>query len=219
MKRIALISSIFISAILFSSSCYNPSLNDEPFLCGGSHGNPECPDGYQCYGGICRTSPPECWAKDYFGTGSGFDDVDLEPNNIPSLAWVLPCGDMNAGTQGSNCPNRYAPQNYTKLAICGENDIDFYKIYLYSGEVIDFTLKYDYAAFRDLSLSLWKETVNADGSVDRELIQTSASTNSDEKITYNVDSTGWYYFMVYGATSQDTSDYALMWQVSQASAE
>ncbi len=216
MKRVILLS--LVVSIAGLAGCYNPELNDFPFVCGGSHGRPECPDGYNCYGGQCLKSPPGCWDQ-YFGNIQGNRDKDFEPNNIPDLAVTLICGDE----VNPNCPPgaRYnTPNQYGMLVICGEafmdpqtgapygGDRDYFKIYLMAGEGIDITLKHNYQAGRDLDLRLL-----ADRSRNYLQLKQSASTNDDEQITHTADYTGWHFIEVKGKTPMDNNGYALQWSL------
>jgi Bacterial pre-peptidase C-terminal domain len=212
MKRIFFL--LLLSSLAFSA-CYSPELNDEPFACGGTHGDGICPDGFSCYGGMCLDSMPVCWQDNFFGTISGADDNDFEPNNTPDLAYMMQCGDTLERNIAS-CPQRFdITRTYLNLAVCGEGDIDIYKIYLVAGEQIDIVMKYNYGQGLDLDMVLFHSTINpSDGSFSYNLStpdQQSVSTNDDENITLNSTVTGWYYLMVYGKTIADINGYALQW--------
>ncbi len=206
MKRLF---ALTLLATLLLSGCYDPQLDEEPFVCGGSPGKGDCPDGYSCYGGICLSKEPVCYGE-FFGTIAGGADHDYEPNNTPEFALLLECGDTPENTQG-RCPVRFDMQRTLRnLAICPSGDLDIYKIYLQANEEIEIQLKADYALNRDLNMVLFhaddKGKYNLNNPDDR-----STSTNHDEEITFSVVDTGWYYIMVYGRTLDDLNGYALSW--------
>lgn len=203
-----LLLAILLSTTLFG--CYNPELGDEPFVCGGTHGAGECPEGYGCYGGICLESAPACWTST-FGLIPGNADFDYEPNNTPDLAFMVQCGDIPGNNQA--CPTRWdTERTYRNLAICGEGDIDIFKIYLDQGETFDVTMWYDYVAGGDLNMVLFHQ--ESDGGYNlSDPDEISLSTNNDEEITHSVTLSGWYYLMIFGATVSDVNGYALQWTI------
>lgn len=214
---------LFVSFLLVSlSACYDPQLNEYPFVCGGSPGHPECPEGYHCYGGQCLKEAPACYNEVFPPNGiQGNADQDFEPNNVPWLANTLVCGDE----VNPNCPRRYDISNkYVKLVICAQyftnpvtqatygGDRDFYRIYLTQGEQISMTLKYNYRAGGDLDMTLGSFDPNS--SEPWKIIKSSSSTNDDETIEHTATFTGWHYFDIRGKTPEDMNVYALEWILS-----
>jgi hypothetical protein len=217
MKRIFLLFSLVSMAVL--SGCYDPSLGPFPFVCGGSHGNPECPEGYSCYGGQCLDQAPACYDS-YLGPIKGDADRDFEPNNVPKLAYTVICGDE----VNPYCPQRYGiQQQYVNLVICGEaltdpasgglygGDRDYYRIYLSMGESIAITLKYNYQMGKDLDMRLL-----GDEQSNWAQLKMSQSTNDDEQITHAAEYTGWHYIEIKGKTPSDNQFYALQWTLTAA---
>jgi hypothetical protein len=202
---------IFIS-IIFSilvTGCYDPTLNEQPFVCGGTPGNPECPEGYGCYGGMCLTSKPACWVENFFGSIGGFADADFEPNNHPDLAYKIACDHIN---DPMTCPAavRYETRTpISNLAICGEGDIDIYKIYLQVGETLQFDLIYSYQVGRDLDIEIFR--MDSGSKINESM---AASTNDNEEITFGaVQTTAYYYIMVYGKSMEDINAYAINFKI------
>ncbi len=214
MKRTILLFASFLMAGM--NACYEPQLNEYPFVCGGTAGHPECPEGYDCYGGQCLKQAPECYYQ-MFGQIRGDADRDFEPNNVPWLAYTLICGDE----VNPNCPRRYdVQQQYVNLAVCAQyftdpqtgniygGDRDFYKIYLTMGEQISITLKYNYRSGADLDLTMGAFD---SGSNSWTIIKESRSTNDDETIEHTAEFTGWHYIEVRGKSPADMNGYALQW--------
>lgn len=201
--------------ILALTSCaYNPALPDEPFWCGAGG---KCPDGYNCYGGICRKTLPECMDPSVPMYANWPDDSDLEPNNHPDLAVTLPCGDNPSADPNYSvrCPNR---TNYTNgfmnLVICPPKDRDLYKIFLLQDEAITFQILYRYGDGllpRDLNAKVWRW----DYAMNRYLeVTVGQSTNDNETLTVATDTgggnpAGWYFLEVHGATDNDVNTYTV----------
>ncbi|MBN2722666.1 MAG: PPC domain-containing protein [Deltaproteobacteria bacterium] len=211
MKRFSLLLALFVLGL---PSCYDPQLNDSPFVCGGSHGSPECPDGYSCYGGVCLDEKPACWQDNFFnGSIAGFVDEDLEPNNVPSLAWILECGDVT----NAACPVRYdVTRTLSGLAVCGEGDIDIYAIHLTAGEQIDLTMTYYYDPNRDLDLVLFHQDPDTGKYNLSNPDAQGFSSNDNESFIATAGTTGWYYVMVFGKTYNDINAYVLQWKLIAA---
>lgn len=191
---------------------YNPALPENPFWCGEGG---KCPDGYECYGGVCRKERPACMDPvNISNPMSEFynwpDDGDLEPNNVPDLAVTLPCGDDPYAdpTYGQRCPTR---ENYTNgfmnLVICPSNDQDVYRIYLLPDETITFQVLYQYSDTlpRDIDAQVvrWDYILG-----DYVEVAVGTSTNDNETITISTETTsgnpqGWYYLIVYGKIAFD----------------
>jgi hypothetical protein len=196
---------------LSSVGCYNPALPDEPFLCDLPRGKGTCPDGYDCFGGICGKSIPDClsWADPMYINWP--NDNDFEPNNHPGLAVELPCGgNPNDPSYAALCPNREnAVNGFANLLICPIGDVDFYKIYLLPEETVDFTIyyRYDTVLPRDIDAKVWRwDLLN--------LKYVEVSVNGGLSTTDNEDFTistavatgnpeGWYYIEVFGKGTAD----------------
>ncbi|MCD6497235.1 MAG: PPC domain-containing protein [Deltaproteobacteria bacterium] len=193
-----------VAIAALGASCYNPELAPAPFLCGVGGA---CPDGFTCYGGICMDKKPECMQPGYVFDGTV--DRDMEPNNYPGAAYELPCGDPNSPTYGPcSCPPiptraGYRRKSYTNgltgLAICPAGDNDFYKFYLYAGEVLDVDITYDYGVGRDLDMEAYR-------SIDGQMIGEARSTNDNEHMTITADIEGFYYILVRPKNSTDQYD-------------
>ncbi|MBU1218727.1 PPC domain-containing protein [Myxococcota bacterium] len=212
---------LFITVLSFYG-CYNPDLNDNPFVCGGSHGNPECPDGYSCYGGICLDQKPACWTDYFFNTVHGYADQDFEPNNVPSLAYTLQCGDI----VNPACPTRYdIPFTSSNLVICGEGDIDIYKIHLKAGETINMSMFYTNAVNGNLDISFFHQDPNSGtynlSNPDAYSWKTGSTPSEavEEEFTFLVPTEGWYYLMVFGKTYADINKYVLQWEITASTAK
>lgn len=199
------------------AACYNPALPAEPFLCGPGGA---CPSGYTCYGGICRDSVPGCVTRQdgtlYGDWPAQANDNDLEPNNHEDLATTLPCGQnpRTDPTYATRCPTR---DNYTNglmnLTICPAKDMDFYKIYLYSGETITFEVVFLHQSTPPRNLDAQVKTLDPiTGQMKQVAI--GQSTNNNETLNVSVDPAaelyeGWYYLVVYGATPADENYYTV----------
>ena len=200
---------------------YNPALPSDPFLCGEGG---KCPDGYTCYGGTCMDHVPACLDPannvEYLGWP---DDSDLEPNNHPDLAVVLPCGDdaiaINPAEYMQRCPNRQEYTNgFMNLVTCPNGDRDFYAIYMMPNETVAFQILYQYDSTlpRDLDAKVWtwdwtKSPPNGDWNSE---VAIGASTNDNETLTVSTASgsgnlQGWYYLEVYGKTYADLNFYTV----------
>jgi hypothetical protein len=212
-----------IGALLTAAlaACYNPALPAEPFLCGAGK---KCPDGYACYGGICRDSAPACLTRSeqkYFdwpvdNQGRPATDEDLEPNNHEDLATTLPCGSdpRTDPTYGTRCPTR---ENYTNglmnLTVCPKKDYDFYKIYLFANETITFEIVFMHTVDPPRNLDAQVKTWDF---AQQKFVQVGLgqSTNNNERINLSINPAegkleGWYYLVVYGATPEDENFYTV----------
>ena len=192
---------------------YNPALPDEPFWCGPGG---KCPDGYDCYGGICGKQLPDCMNPANAEYAGWPDDSDLEPNNHPDLAVILPCGDdpVSDPTYSQRCPSR---ENYTNgfmnLLICPQRDRDMYKIFLMQNEVITFQVLYMYSDTlpRDLDAKVWRYDYVQQQYVE---VTVGTSTNDNETVTVSTELStgnpeGWYYLEVHGKTDADVNYYTV----------
>ncbi|MGM0597682.1 MAG: hypothetical protein ACQES9_11655 [Myxococcota bacterium] len=206
---------ISLGLAVFTQSCYSPDLNEEPFACGGDHGNGECPEGYGCYGGLCLESAPSCYADDqFFGEIGGSSDKDFEPNNTPDQAYIMTCGGVPE--QDTSCPNRYGGEfTYKNLTICGKGDIDIYKVYLVNGETFSVTMNIDPGSTSNyLYIILFKETIDADGNKTWNTSDPDAysySSREVDELTYEAQNNGWHYLMVYGGKFSYLNRYTLEW--------
>jgi hypothetical protein len=210
---------------LSSVGCYNPALPDQPFLCDLPRGKGTCPDGYQCYGGICGKKMPDCLshADPQYDSWTS-NDSDLEPNNHPELAVTLPCGDnpnpnVNPGYY-TQCITRSGVTNgLTKLLICPIGDVDLYKIYLLANETISFAIATKYSASppRDIDARIWRWDFVQNDYV---TVTEGVSTNNDEVLNFSTATAtgnpeGWYYLEIFGKsadpdpTKGDVNEYAI----------
>jgi hypothetical protein len=197
-------------------SCYNPLLPDDPFLCGEGG---KCPDGYKCYGGTCLKKLPACMDPSHPDYLNWPNDQDLEPNDHPSLAVVLPCGDdavfTNPVEYVIRCPSRHDYTNgFNNLLTCPNGDRDFYAIYLLPEETVTFKIIYNYnsAPPRDIDGRVWRW--NFPTSDWRNDVALGLTTNDYEELTFNTiegsnNPQGWYYLEVFGKTYQDLNFYAV----------
>lgn len=194
---------------------YNPALPDQPFLCGPGA---KCPDGYQCYGGICGKNLPACMDHNSAEFSSWPDDSDLEPNNTQDLALTLPCGEnpLEDPTYGQRCPSRENYTNgYMNLTICPENDSDFYKIFLQENETVTFQVLYQFSQVppRDVDARVWRaDLINPNA--DYQEVTVGTSTNDNETLTVSTETStgnppGWYYLEVHGKTPTDVGVYTV----------
>lgn len=211
----------FVAMVMFSliTCAYNPALPDDPFLC-GEFG--KCPDGYTCYGGTCLDSVPACMSPNHPEFIGWPNDSDLEPNDHPDLAVVLPCGDDGVFTNpieyGMRCPSR---NNYTNgfmnLLTCPNGDQDFYGIYLLPEETVAFRVLYQYSSAlpRDIDARVWRWDFAMNSW--RDDVAIGESTNDNEEGPGMTVSTaassgnpqGWYYLQVDGKTYQDLNYYTV----------
>jgi len=198
---------------------YNPLLPDQPFYCGEGG---KCPDGYQCYGGICGKSLPACMDHSIPEYSDWPDDSDLEPNNVQELALTLPCGEnpTEDPTYGQRCPSRDNVNNgYMNLLICPENDTDFYKIFLQENETVTFEVLYQYSQQppRDIDARVWR--VDPIDPTSYREVTVGTSTNDNETLTVSTETStgnppGWYYVEVYGKTPQDVGVYTVSYTLN-----
>ncbi len=178
-----------------------------------------CPPGYTCQDGYCYGSTPtECDLSDpqYAGWPN---DSDLEPNDHPDDAVVLPCGDdaVFADPQEylSRCPSRMSYVNgYMNLVICPPGDRDFLAVYLLPEESLQFNLMYMYAYDppRDLDARVWTWDFIRDDW--RDDVAVGLSTNDNEELTVSTGQgssnvQGWYYLEVFGKTLHDMNFYTV----------
>lgn len=201
---------------------YNPALPDQPFLCGPGA---KCPDGYQCYGGICGKTLPACMDHNSAEFSDWPDDSDLEPNNTQELALTLPCGEnpLEDSTYGQRCPSRENYTNgYMNLTVCPENDSDFYKIFLQENETVTFQVLYQFSQQppRDVDARVWRQD-NIDPTVDYREVTVGTSTNDNETLTVSTETStgnppGWYYLEVHGKTATDVGVYTVSFTLNPA---
>lgn len=188
--------------------CYNPELAPAPFLCGPGGA---CPDGYNCYGGICMDHLPECMMDGYIFVGS--QDADLEPNNTPEMAVTLFCGlpPDDPGYDPCICPpmptlDGFRRKNYSNglgsLAICPPGDHDWYRFYLLPNETLKVTILYRYHLGRDLNLEIGY--FNSAGEYIR--MKESKTPNDNEELEVDATQRGWHYILVKPARSQNQYD-------------
>lgn len=204
MKRYGAVLIGFCFAAL--SACYNPELAPSPFLCGEGGA---CPEGYSCYGGICMEQKPECMMEGFIFEGD--QDADLEPNNRPTYAVTMPCGDPeDSSYTPCTCPplttvSDFRRRNFTNgfpnLAICPKGDLDYYRFYLYSGEVLRLNLVYQYHQGRNLDLETGRFFDE-----EYQILGEAKSTNDNENLDIVADFDGWYYILVKPSRSQDELD-------------
>ncbi len=235
MKRYISVLLTVAAASLMFTGCYNPQLNEFPFVCGGKPGAGECPDGYSCYGGHCLEQPPECWQDNYFAIGvGGKSDVNLEPNNLPTQAVLLPCGDID---YSQTCPHRYVDennadevkqysQNLTGLAICPAGDYDFYGFWMGPCDIIVIDMLYNTnnQMGRDLDMEILMPITQPDGSIKYDNPQgdvISSTTTDNEDLRFQAQAPGWYYLWVHGRDKDpetgDMNAYALQYYFIQGS--
>ena len=206
-----ILSAAFLVAL--AGCAYNPAMPDEPFWCGPGG---KCPDGFKCYGGICRKDLPPCMDPTNLEYAGWPDDSDLEPNNVPDLAVTLPCGEdpYTDPSYATRCPSR---DNYTNgfmnLVICPNKDRDMYKIFLQQDEAITFQVLYQYNDLlpRDLDAKIWRWDFVLQKYVE---VTVGTSTNDNEVINLSTDTAsgnpqGWYYLEVYGKTEADVNFYTV----------
>jgi hypothetical protein len=197
---------------------YNPALPKEPFWCGPGGA---CPDGYKCYGGVCREKAPACLDHSDPQFDGWPSDADIEPNNHPSLAYELPClGDpVTDPTYSTRCPSRSNASNYFgNLLICPSSDRDIYALYLLSNEILAIEVLYQYSDTppRNLDAKVWRYDYVTTQYVE---VAVGQSTNDNESITLSTETStgnpaGWYFLEVYGASDQDVNFYHLTWTLN-----
>lgn len=199
---------------------YNPALPDEPFICGPGG---KCPDGYSCYGGICRKTLPACMDPRVPMYALWPNDADLEPNNHPDLAVTLPCGDnptIDPAAYQVRCGDRInATNGYMNLVICPEKDRDLYKIFLQQDEALAVTVLYKYGDGllpRDLNAKIWRWDYAMNLYIE---VTLGMSTNDNENLTVSTDvgsgnPPGWYFIEVHGATDADVNFYSLQFTLN-----
>ncbi len=210
---------VAVAMLLLLSCAYNPALPDDPFLCGEGG---KCPDGFTCYGGSCLKAAPACMSPDHPEFIGWPNDSDLEPNDHPDLAVVLPCGDdavfTNPVDYVARCPSRQGYTNgFMNLLTCPNGDRDFYAIYLLPEEAVAFRVLYQYsqALPRDIDARVWRWDFALNDW--RNDVAVGLSTNDNEEGDGMVVSTatgsnnpqGWYYLEVFGKTYQDLNYYTV----------
>ncbi len=192
---------------------YNPALPDKPFYCGAGG---KCPDGYDCYGGICSKVRPACMDPSNAEFSGWPDDSDFEPNNHPDLAITLPCMDQ---IPEPTCPARQDYVNgFMNLVICPSGDRDMYKFFMQPNEVITFQLLYMYSDTlpRDLDVKIWRYDYVQEQYVE---VTVGTSTNDNETVTLSTETStgnpsGWYWFEVHGKTEADVNKYTITFELN-----
>lgn len=216
----------FVAIVTLSllTCAYNPALPDDPFLCGEGG---KCPDDYTCYGGTCLKKVPACMSTGHPDFPGWPNDQDLEPNDDPSLAVVLPCGDdgvhSNPVEYAARCPSRVGYTNgFMNLLTCPNGDRDFYAIYLLPNEAVAFKVLFmhSYDPPRDLDVTVWWYEHITDTWIQD--IAQGRSTNDNEDgptMTMNTfagsnNPQGWYYLEVFGKTYQDLNYYSVSYTLN-----
>ncbi|MFH2008367.1 MAG: hypothetical protein ABI333_17410 [bacterium] len=204
---------------------YDPLLPEAPFLCGPGG---KCPDGYSCYGGTCMDKLPECMnpANPLF---LGWpDDSDLEPNDHPDMAVVLPCGDdkviSSPAEYIARCPSRAGYTNgFMNLLTCPSGDRDFYAIFMLPNEVVTFQVLHQFNPSagipRNLDAYIWRRDEfyvgpECPAGWQCNVVPMGSSTNDNETLTLSTSTAsgnpqGWYYLEVRGATYDDLNYYTV----------
>jgi len=209
-------------AICLAGCSHEPIANDclfPPCDC-------DCPDGAHCYGGVCLTEPPGSCADPANPQYAGWpNDSDLEPNDDPDQAIVLPCGDDAVFTDpveyDTRCPSR---DNYTNgfmnLVLCPEGERDFYAIYLLADETLHFDVLYmfGWTPPRDINARVWTwDQAVGDW---REDVAVGLSTNDNEELEVSTafgtgNPQGWYYLEVFGRTFADVNFYTVSFTLNE----
>lgn len=203
---------LMIPVVALFAGCYNPDLGETPFKCAVD--TPRCPNGYECYNGICaQTEPADQGIPDktilddtarlpskegpvyldgaHVQPAGACDDSDNEPNNTAVDATLLPEG-LSTGWE-----------------ICYKFDVDQYKIQLKKGYTLEVEVKFT-ASKGDLDAAItdpagWEAAV-------------SRGTTGSEKLQVKAQQDGYYILGVWGfvtGTSAATNTYSLDVKITQ----
>ena len=185
-----------------------------------------CPGGYNCVDGCCvGQGLPPCMYPNHPEYQGWPNDLDLEPNDHPDLAVVLPCGDDLVATDPAQYENRCPSRNnqthgFMNVVICPEGDRDFYAIYLLEDETITFDVVFelDGALRRDLDAAVW--TWDPALGEWREDVAVGTSTNDSEQLDVSTvpgsnNPQGWYYIEVRGKSNDDLNYYNVSYTLNE----
>jgi len=105
---------LFSVAALAACNPYDPELPNKPFLCGGPD-NDQCPEGFTCNDDMVCENVSTAAGVDASVGFQCADDSRLEPNDLPSQAYVTPI------------PNSTRSHQLAGLAICPPGDKDSFR--------------------------------------------------------------------------------------------